>query len=232
MIQIIESGDRGHADHGWLRSRHTFSFAGYYDRNRMGFRALRVINEDHVAPGHGFQRHSHRDMEILSYVLEGGLEHKDSMGTGSVIRPGEIQLMRAGTGVTHSEFNHSAEDAVRFLQIWILPEEQGLEPSYDQRHFPESERRNVLRVVASRDGRDGSVQIAQDVSIYASILETGMALEHTLAEGRYAWLQMVGGALELGGKPLQAGDGAAISDETSLHLVATEPAELLLFDLA
>ena len=188
MIKIRKAQERGHAQHGWLESYHTFSFADYYDPQHMGFRTLRVINEDRVQPGNGFGSHSHQDMEIVSYILEGALEHRDSMGNGSVIHPGDVQLMRAGTGVTHSEFNHSSEKLVHFLQIWILPDHKGLTPAYEQRHFPPEQRRNFLRLVASRDGRDGSVRIHQDISLYAAILEPGQAVNHALAMGRNAWV--------------------------------------------
>ncbi|MGH7858942.1 MAG: pirin family protein [Candidatus Binatia bacterium] len=232
MIQIRGGDERGHEEHGWLESYHTFSFADYHDPRFMGFRALRVINEDRVQPGRGFGTHSHRDMEIVSYVLEGALEHKDSMGTSSVIRPGEVQRMTAGTGVAHSEFNHSRTDVVHLLQIWILPEEKGLPPSYEQRAFPESERTDELRLVASGDGRDGSVRIRQDVDLYACLLSSGVTLEHPLLAGRHAWLQVTRGSVSVNGEVLSAGDGAAISDEGSARISARERGEVLLFDLA
>jgi len=232
MIQIRRADERGHAEHGWLESYHTFSFADYHDPRFMGFRALRVINEDRVQPARGFGTHSHRDMEIVSFILEGSLEHKDSMGTSSVIRPGEVQRMSAGTGVTHSEFNPSRTDLVHFLQIWILPAENGLPPSYEQRAFPESERTDRLRLVASRDGRAGSVTIHQGVDLYASLLSPGTSLEHPLATGRHAWLQVTRGSVSVDGIVLTAGDGAALSDETSVVMTAREAAEALLFDLA
>jgi len=231
MFQVRRSSERGHAQHGWLDSFHTFSFGSYRDPKHIGFRALRVINEDRVAPGKGFETHSHRDMEILSYVLEGALEHKDSMGNGSIIRPGELQLMRAGTGVTHSEFNHSNAERVHFLQIWIIPDAEGLEPAYDQRVFPESERRGRLRLIASRDGADGSVLVRQDVRLYATLMDAGDSLEHDLAAGRFAWVQVAKGELEVGGETLGAGDGVAISDESAVILRATSSLEALLFDL-
>jgi quercetin 2,3-dioxygenase len=232
MITIRPSGERGRAELGWLDSKHSFSFSDYYDPKHMGFRALRVINEDKVAPGKGFGTHPHRDMEIISYVLEGALEHKDSMGTGSVIRPGDVQRMSAGTGVSHSEFNGSKSDAVHFLQIWILPERANLPPSYEQKNFPASEGKNRLRLIAARDGRDGAVTVHQDVALYAAVLDGGQAVTHPLAAGRHAWVQVARGAVELGGKRLQAGDGAAVSDESALTITAEGPAEVLLFDLA
>ena len=231
MITIRKSDDRGHAMHGWLDSRHTFSFADYRDERHMGFGPLRVINEDRVEPGKGFAAHSHRDMEIVSYVLEGALEHRDSLGTGSVIRPGDVQTMRAGTGVTHSEYNHSKQEWVHFLQIWIVPDTKGLEPAYGQRHFSEDERRGTLRLVASRDGRDGSLEIHQDASIYASILDAGSGVKHELAPGRRAWVQLIRGRAEVGARVLDGGDGAAIEDETSVTIRAEQGSELLLFDL-
>jgi hypothetical protein len=232
MITVRKCNDRGHARHGWLESRHTFSFADYHDPQFMGFRALRVINEDRVQPGRGFGMHSHRDMEIISYVLEGGLEHRDSIGTSSIIRPGEVQRMSAGTGVSHSEFNHSKAEVVHFLQIWIVPERRGLAPSYEQRAFPDAQRRDRLRRVASRGGADESVQIHQDVDLYASLLSPGAQIEHPLAAGRHAWLQVARGSVTANGLDLGSGDGAAISDEASLRVTAGEAAELLVFDLA
>lgn len=232
MIQIRRANERGHAEHGWLDSYHTFSFADYHDPRFMGFRALRVINEDRVQPGRGFGTHPHRDMEIITYVLEGALEHEDSMGTSSVIRPGEVQRMSAGTGVTHSEYNHSRADLVHLLQIWILPGEKGLPPSYEQRAFPESERRDRLRLVASRDTRDGSVRIHQDADLYASLLSPESRLEHPLAAGRHAWLQVARGSVSVNGEALSAGDGAAIADEASVRIAGGQQAEVLLFDLA
>jgi redox-sensitive bicupin YhaK (pirin superfamily) len=232
MIAIRQSSERGNADHGWLNSYHTFSFADYHDPRFMGFRKLRVINEDRVQPGSGFGTHPHRDMEIISYVLDGALEHKDSLGNGSIIRPGEVQRMSAGTGVTHSEFNHSKRDVVHFLQIWILPEKEGMPPSYEQREFPASERRDRLRLVAARDGRDGAVTIHQDVELYAGLLGARSSVEHGLRPNRHVWIQMARGAVAVNGKTLEAGDGAAISGESSVRIEATQPAELLLFDLA
>ena len=232
MKEIRRSDARGHADHGWLQSRHTFSFADYHDPEHVHFGPLRVINEDRVAPGAGFGTHGHRDMEIVSYVLEGALEHKDSLGTGSVIRPGDVQRMSAGTGVSHSEFNSSQTELVHFLQIWILPAREGLEPSYEQKHFADAERRGALRLVASRDGRLGSLRIHQDVDLFATLLGAGDAALHALRPGRHAWVQLARGRCELNGIPLEAGDGAAVSDETALRLAGAKDAEVLLFDLA
>ena len=232
MIDVLVAGDRFHTDIGWLDSRHTFSFGEHYDPDRAGFRALRVINDDHVAPGKGFGTHGHRDMEIISYVLEGELSHKDSMGTGSVIRPGEVQRMSAGTGVLHSEENPSRERPVHFLQIWIIPEKPGIKPSYEQKAFPASERRGKLRLVASRDGREGSVTIHQDAAVYAGLLEKGERVTYEPRPGRHAWVHVARGEVELNGKKLGEGDGAAVSDEKRLDLAAPGSAEVLLFDLA
>jgi len=232
MITVRPSAERGRSELGWLSSRHTFSFADYLDPRHMGFRSLRVINEDRVQPGAGFPTHGHRDMEIVTYVAEGVLEHKDSMGNGSVIRPGEVQRMTAGTGVTHSEYNPSRTEPVRLLQIWILPERQGLAPGYEQRTFPAAEMQGRLRVVASRDGRESSVTLHQDARILAARLAPGEEIVHSFAPGRHAWVQVVRGALALDGTVLAAGDGAAVSDETRLALAAHAPSELLLFDLA
>jgi redox-sensitive bicupin YhaK (pirin superfamily) len=232
MIVSRKSADRGHFDHGWLETFHTFSFADYFDPAFMGFRALRVINEDRVAPGEGFETHPHRDMEIVTYVLSGALEHKDSMGNGSVIRPGEVQRMTAGTGITHSEFNGSKEERVHLLQIWILPEKKGLEPSYEQTAFPDEKKRGRLCLVASRDGRDGSVTIHQDAAIYASLLGPGDQAEFALAPGRHAWVQVIRGSIALNGIALASGDGAAASAESLLTFQAAQESEFLLFDLA
>ena len=232
MIVKRPAAERGHFDHGWLDTSHTFSFAGYQDPAHMGFRSLRVINEDRVAGGRGFGAHSHNDMEIVTYVLEGALEHADSMGNRSVIVPGDVQRMSAGTGVTHSEFNTRPDESVHFLQIWLLPNQRGLAPGYEQRAIPEKEERGVLRLIASRYGRDGSVTIHQDVDLFASRLETGERVAHALASGRHAWLQVVSGRVELNGTALGAGDGAAVSRESALEMVALEPAHFLLFDLA
>ena len=231
MIHLRKSDDRGRADHGWLDSRHTFSFADYHDPHYMGFRSLRVINEDRVRPGEGFGTHPHRDMEILSYVIEGALEHKDNMGTSAVIRPGEVQRMTAGTGVLHSEYNPSRKEPVHFLQIWVLPDKKGLKPGYEQKLFPEAERRNQLRLVASRDRRDGSLVIHQDADLYATLLEPGKSVVQSLAPDRHAWVQVVRGDVSLNDRTLHAGDGAAVSKETSVQLAAASDAEVLLFDL-
>jgi quercetin 2,3-dioxygenase len=229
MITVRRAEDRGHADHGWLNTYHTFSFADYHDPDFMGFRTLRVINEDRVAPGGGFGTHGHRDMEIVSYVLEGALAHRDSMGTNGVIRPGEVQRMSAGTGVMHSEMNASDSEGVHFLQIWILPERRNITPSYEQKRFEDAERRNRLRLVAAPGGAEGAVEIHQDVRIYSTILD-GQPLEHEILPGRYGWVQVVRGEAEVNGEKLKAGDGAAIADERSVTLTGTG-AELLLFDL-
>jgi redox-sensitive bicupin YhaK (pirin superfamily) len=230
MITIRKAAERGHFDFGWLDTYHTFSFGDYYDPEFMGFRSLRVINEDRVAPRTGFPTHGHRDMEIITYVLEGALEHRDSIGNGSVIRPGEVQRMTAGTGVTHSEAN-SSEDPVHLLQIWILPNARGLKPGYEQKTFTDDEKRDRLRLVASADGRDGSVTINQDASIYASVLAAGREVIHQLAPNRNAWVQVARGRIEINGNDLNQSDGAAISGETAIAIAASEPAELLLFDL-
>jgi redox-sensitive bicupin YhaK (pirin superfamily) len=232
MITIRKANDRGHARHGWLDSHHTFSFADYHDPDHMGFRTLRVINEDRVEPGQGFGTHPHRDMEIISYVLEGSLEHKDSMGTSSVIRPGEVQRMSAGTGVLHSEYNPSNSEPVHFLQIWISPERKNLKPGYEQKAFPEEARKNKLRLVASRDGRDGSLTIHQDAELYTSLLSKGGKVRHALPSGRFAWIQVTRGSVSLNGQALNAGDGASVGGEKVLELSSTGDAEVLLFDLA
>ena len=233
MIQVRRANERGRAAFGWLDSRHTFSFGDYYDPKHMGFGPLRVINDDRVQPGAGFGTHGHRDMEILSYVLEGALEHKDSLGTGSVIRPGDVQRMSAGTGIQHSEFNPDRAHPVRFLQIWIEPERQGLTPSYEEKHFAEGERRNQLRLVASRSARDGSLAIHQDADVYAALLDDGKTLSHALRAGRQAWLQVARGEVELNGQKLAEGDGAAIRGESELAIRGrSAEAEILLFDLA
>jgi quercetin 2,3-dioxygenase len=232
MINIRRSDERGGGDFGWLDTRHTFSFDQYYDPRFMGFRSLRVINEDHVEAGAGFPTHPHRDMEIITYVLAGALEHKDSLGTGSVIRPGDGQRMSAGRGIRHSEMNASKTDPVHLLQIWIMPDRPGHEPSYEQKAFPESEKRGKLRLVAGPEGKDGSVTIHQDARLYVSLLSPGQEVAHELAKERHAWLQVAKGKVELNGKLLNQGDGAAISDEPRLTIKGTEEAEILLFDLA
>ncbi len=232
MITIRRSEDRGHFDHGWLDTRHTFSFAGYMDPAHMGFRTLRVINEDKVDPDRGFGLHPHRDMEIITVVLRGALEHKDSSGGGGVIRPGVVQHMTAGSGVRHSEFNPSDTEPVHLLQIWILPDEEGIIPFYEQKEFPEEERRGHLRLVASKDGGDGSLQIHQDASIYSTLLSAGDEVSHDLAEGRAAWVQVAQGTVSVGGKRLEQGDGAGLEEETAVEIRAEEDSELLLFDLA
>lgn len=233
MIKVRPANERGAADFGWLDSHHTFSFGNYYDPKYMGFASLRVINEDKVTPSAGFGTHGHRDMEIITYVLDGSLEHKDSIGTGSVIRPGDVQRMSAGTGIRHSEFNASDTNPVHFLQIWITPEAEGIDPGYEQIAIAPEDKRRQLRLVGSRDGRDGSVTIHQDVSLYATSLGEGDAVEHALAPGRVAWVQVARGAVNLNGHTLTAGDGAAVSDLDTLSLtgVANE-AEVLLFDMA
>jgi redox-sensitive bicupin YhaK (pirin superfamily) len=232
MIRIRQAAERGRFDHGWLDTRHTFSFGRYYDPRHMGFRSLRVINEDWVSPGTGFGAHPHEDMEIVTYVLEGGLEHRDSLGSGGIIRPGELQRMTAGTGIVHSEKNPSATDPVHLYQIWILPEREGLEPSYEQRAFPADGRRNRLRLVASADGRDGSLTIRQDASLYLAALDAGREVSHVLTTGRHAWLQVLRGTVELNGRRLAEGDGAGVSEEPVLSIRADGPSEVLLFDLA
>lgn len=232
MIVIRKAEERGHANHGWLDTFHTFSFANYYDPNYMGFRSLRVINEDSVSPGAGFGTHGHRDMEIITYVLEGALEHKDSIGTGSVIKPGEVQRMSAGTGILHSEFNGSQTDSVHLLQIWLLPEKQGLPASYEQRDFSPAKTPGKLRLVAAKDGRDSALTVHQDVDLYAAVLEPNQSVSYTLKPQRYAWIQVARGAITLNNLSLEKGDGAAISEETEIVMAATTDAEFLLFDLA
>jgi len=232
MITIRKSEERGHFDHGWLDTHHTFSFGNYIDQSHMGFRAMRVLNEDRVRPGEGFPMHSHAEMEILSLVLEGTLEHRDSMGNISLIRPGEIQRMSAGTGITHGEYNHSLRDGVHFLQIWIVPEIKGIEPEYEQTTFPEEEKRARLRRIVSRDGRGGSVSVHQDLDLYATLLEPGERVRHGITPSRHAWVQMTRGEAELNGRALRAGDGAAVVEEDEIDLVGVKDAEVLLFDLA
>jgi len=232
MLQIRKASDRGHANHGWLNSHHTFSFADYYDPRHMGHGFLRVINDDTVAPGRGFGTHPHRDMEIISYVLDGALEHKDSMGTGSVIRPGDVQRMSAGTGVTHSEYNHSQTDPVHFLQIWILPDARDHEPGYEQKHFDAEEKRGRLRLVASRAGREGSVSLNQDADVYAGLFDGEEAADFEARGDRELWLHVARGSLAVNGERLGAGDGAAVVEPGPLRLSGGEGAEVLLFDLA
>ncbi|WP_017301854.1 pirin family protein [Nodosilinea nodulosa] len=233
MITVRPASERGAANFGWLDSRHTFSFGNYYDPRHMGFASLRVINEDKVTPSQGFGTHGHRDMEIITYVLDGALEHKDSIGTGSVIRPGDVQRMSAGTGIRHSEFNASDTEPVHFLQIWILPETEGIDPGYEQISIAPEAKQGQLRLVGSRDGRNGSVTIHQDVSLYATTLADGDAVEHTLTPGRVAWVQVVRGAVDLNGQALTAGDGAAVSDLDTLSLAgAAQETEVLVFDMA
>ena len=232
MIKIRKAEKRGHFDFRWLNTFHTFSFGDYYDPSFMGFRSLRVINEDFVHPGRGFPTHGHRDMEIITYILAGALEHRDSMGNGSIIRPGDVQRMTAGTGVTHSEANPSREAAVHLLQIWILPARQGLEPGYEQKVFTEEQKRGRLCLIASEDGREDSVTIHQDASVYASVLSQDHEVVHQLKSGRHAWLQIARGAVVLNGEALNQGDGAAISAEEKLVLTGREDSEVMLFDLA
>jgi redox-sensitive bicupin YhaK (pirin superfamily) len=232
MLTIRKAEERGHADHGWLDSHHTFSFADYYDPKHMGFGPLRVINDDRVAGGGGFPPHGHRDMEIISYVIEGALAHKDSMGNGSVIKPGDVQRMSAGPGVQHSEHNASKTEPVHFLQIWIQPKAAGLPAGYEQKFFSEDDKRGVLRLVASPDGADGSVRIQQDVRMYASVLAGGQAVQHTIARGRKGWLHVVTGAVTVNDRALTAGDGLAIDGEEALSVSSASKGEVLLFDMA
>jgi redox-sensitive bicupin YhaK (pirin superfamily) len=231
MIEIHKSEDRGRAEHGWLRSYHTFSFADYYDPENMGFGHLRVINEDRIQPGTGFGTHGHRDMEIISYVLEGALAHKDSMGNGSTIVPGDVQRMSAGKGVQHSEFNH-ARDVTHFLQIWIEPNVSGIPPSYEQKHFDDASKKGTLRLVASPDGREGSVTIHQDAYLYAALLDDADRAVHKLQSGRRAYVHVARGRLTLNGQPLEAGDAAKAVNTAEIVLEKGEGAEVLLFDLA
>ena len=233
MITIRRAEERGSANFGWLNSKHTFSFGSYYDPLYIEFGNLRVINEDKVKQGQGFGTHSHRDMEIISYVLAGELEHKDSIGNGSVIRPGDVQRMSAGTGIAHSEFNASKTNEVHFLQIWIKPQEIGIKPSYEQKHFPLAEKQGQLRLVVSPDGKDNSVQINQDANLYVTVLNKGDRITHNIDQNRYLWLQVAKGAIEVNGQILNTGDGAGISKENHLELIAkADDTEILLFDLA
>jgi redox-sensitive bicupin YhaK (pirin superfamily) len=232
MLTIRKSNQRGHFDHGWLNTYHTFSFDQYYDPRYMGFRSLRVINEDFVSAGRGFPKHGHRDMEIITYILEGALKHEDSMGNGSVIRPGDVQRMTAGTGVRHSEQNASADEPVHLLQIWIIPVADNLEPGYEQKAFSVDERRNQLRLIASSDGRESSVVVHQDVGLYASTIDSGQKVEQAMNQARYGWLQVARGVVEVNGERAEQGDGVIIVAESELTIQATEAAEVLLFDLA
>lgn len=228
-IQVRRAADRGRAEHGWLGSRHTFSFGDYYDPRFMGFGNLRVINEDRVQAGQGFQTHSHRDMEIITYVLEGALEHRDSLGTGSVIRPGQVQRMSAGTGVQHSEFNHSGSDPVHFLQIWILPATLGIEPGYAEKSFPDAEKRDNLKLLVSRSGRNDSISINQDMDLFATLLSKGRSVHHDLAARHSAWIQVAQGDVMVNKTPLAAGDGAAITDESRISIQGVTDSEILVF---
>ncbi|QDT86576.1 pirin family protein [Gimesia chilikensis] len=231
MIRVRKAEERGHADHGWLDTYHTFSFAGYQDPEHVHFRTLRVMNEDVVQPGQGFGTHPHRDMEIVTYVLEGALEHKDSMGNGEVLRAGEFQRMTAGTGITHSEFNPSATEPVHLYQIWLFPESKGIEPSYEQKQFPVSEQQNQLRLVASPEAEAGSLRIHQDARVYLSQIEAEKTVTYEMAEGRHAWLQVLRGSVLLNDVALDVSDGAAVSDTRNLKIQATDDAEIMLFDL-
>ncbi|HTZ49659.1 MAG TPA: pirin family protein [Verrucomicrobiae bacterium] len=232
MIRIHKSEERGHANHGWLNSRFTFSFADYFDPKHVHFRTLRVMNDDHIAGGGGFPTHPHRDMEIVTYVLEGALAHKDSMGNGSVIRPGDVQYMSAGTGVAHSEFNASGKEPVHLYQIWMFPDKKNYEPTYDQKHFSTDEKRGKLRLVVSPDGRDGSVKIRQDNELYATVLGPGETVRHAIKPERHVYVQVASGSVTLNGQQLNVGDGAALSAETSVELAGVKDAEVLLFELA
>ena len=231
MITVRKAEERGHFDFGWLNTYHSFSFGDYYDPKHTRFRTLRVINEDFVQAGHGFPTHGHRDMEIVTYILQGALEHRDSMGTGSIIRRGDAQRMSAGTGVTHSEANPSRDEPVHLLQIWIFPREQDLQPEYEEKKFSDDEKRNKLRLIVSPDGSDGSVKIHQDAKIFASLLDERQEVVHSLEDGRSAWLQVAAGSVRLNDVALKQGDGAAVSQESNLRITAQEPAEVLLFDL-
>jgi len=232
MIRIRKAEDRGHADHGWLDTRHSFSFATYHDREHMRFRALRVMNEDVIAPGAGFGTHPHHDMEIVTYVLSGALEHRDSMGNGEVLNAGEFQRMSAGTGITHSEFNPSESEPTHLYQIWLLPERKGIEPSYEQKRFPGQEQLNQLRQVASPDAANGSLAIHQDARIFLASIDVDREITHELKPDRHAWLQVLRGKVSVDGNELQAGDGAAVSDERAVTITGLNNAEIMLFDLA
>jgi quercetin 2,3-dioxygenase len=232
MITVRRGNERGHADHGWLDTYHSFSFADYYDPKNMGFRALRVINDDRVAGGMGFDMHPHRDMEILTYVLEGQLEHSDSMGNGAVIHPGEVQVMTAGTGVMHSEFNPSVNEPVHLMQIWIKPERHGLKPSYAQKMFNPEGRHGKLQIIAAHEPRDGALKINQDANVYVAVLEKDKPVDYTLAPGRHAWLQVLTGKVKLNDLELNEGDGVAISDEQKFSFEGNPRGEIMFFDLA
>ncbi len=232
MITVRKAAERGVSNFGWLDSRHTFSFGEYHDPRQMGFRVLRVINDDRIAGGQGFGTHPHRDMEIITYVVEGAVEHRDSMGNGSVIRAGDVQVMSAGTGITHSEFNPDPKLELRLLQIWILPKRQGLTPSYDQKNFSADQKKNRLCPLVSRDGRDGSLGIHQDVALYGCVLDAGTEAQHAPVTGRHAWIQIVTGEIEVNGIRLGPGDGASVSDEKFLKMSGISASEFLLFDLA
>jgi len=231
MFQVVRSDSRGAADHGWLKAKHTFSFADYHNPEMMGFGPLRVINEDRIEPSQGFGTHPHKDMEIVTYIIDGALEHKDSMGNGSVIQAGDVQRMTAGTGVFHSEFNQSADQSVHLLQIWILPRKSSLEPGYEQQHFTREDKLNQWRLVASSDGRDASMTVHQGVDLYASVLEVGSELAHSFAEGHSGYLQIVAGSVAANGEKLEAGDGVAIHEVDSLTITAISDAEAILFDM-
>ncbi len=232
MIHILKSTERGQADHGWLQAKHSFSFGDYYNPEHMGYRVLRVINEDRVKPSNGFGTHPHRDMEIITYILEGALEHKDSMGTGSVIRPGDVQYMSAGSGVLHSEYNPSDREGVHLLQIWLLPDEKGAEPRYAQKNFADAEKRGAIKLVASKEGENGAIAVRQDVKLYASVLDEGQRAELPLRTGRHAWIQVARGSIEVNGNRLDQGDGAAIDDEKNLAFTGeSSNSEFLVFDL-
>lgn len=232
MIKLRKHEDRGHVDHGWLDTRHTFSFGSYRNPEQMGFRSLRVINEDRVSPGQGFGTHGHRDMEIFSYVLDGALEHRDSIGNGSVLRRGMLQRMSAGTGIQHSEFNHSASEPVHFYQIWLIPERNGLEPGYEEMDFSGEQQYNQFQLIAARDGREGVLMVHQDVELHLARIMAGQSVAYELPTGRHAWIQVLRGAVRLNEHTMQAGDGAAVLEETGLTIQAEQEAEVLLFDLA
>ena len=231
MMEVFASESRGSADHGWLKAKHTFSFADYFDPARVSFGSLRVINEDRVAPGKGFGTHPHRDMEIVTYVIDGAIEHKDSMGNGTIITAGEVQRMTAGTGVAHSEFNPSNDSELHLLQIWIFPERNGLQPGYEQLHFPREDKLNRLRLIGSRDGREGSITIHQDVDLYASVVENGHTVEQQVRPGRKVFIQVIKGGIDVNGQSLSAGDGAKMEDVSELIITASSEAEFLVFDM-